>query len=120
MENTAEWQRAVDFYERALRGGLVDPILVKAQENLAVLSRRMGNHTRALVLCEELIARETFSMAGHEGAAIHYERVAGDPRRALELVESALTRLEGVAGTNRWQKSLSARRERLRQKAITF
>ena len=120
MENTTEWHRAIDFYERALRGGLVDPILVKAQENLAVLSRRTGNHTRALVLCEELIARETFSMVGHEGAAIHYERIVGDPRRALELVESALARLEGVAGTNRWQKSLSVRRERLRQKAMVF
>jgi uncharacterized protein YprB with RNaseH-like and TPR domain len=120
MENTAEWQRAIDFYERALRGGLVDPILVKAQENLAVLSRRTGDHERALALCEELIARQTFSMVGYEGAAIHYERVAGDPRRALELVELALARLEGVAGTNRWQKSLSARRERLRQKAMQF
>jgi uncharacterized protein YprB with RNaseH-like and TPR domain len=120
MENTAEWQRAADFYERALRGGLVDPILMKAQENLAALARRAGNHTRALVLCEELIARESFSMVGYEGAAIHYERIAGVPRRALEVVESALARLDGVLETDRWRKSLSVRRDRLRQKAMQF
>jgi uncharacterized protein len=120
MENTSEWQRAMDFYERALQGGLPDPILLKAQENLAVLSRRTGDHSRALALCEALMSHETFSMVGHEGAAIHYERFAGDPPRALQIVEKGLSRLEGSAENQRWQKSLSARRERLRQKAIAF
>ena len=120
MENSAEWQRAVDFYDRALRGGLVDPVFFKAQENLAVLSRRTGSHGRALALCEELMAHETFSMVGHEGAAIHYERMAGDLHRALQIVEEALGRLGNRPESDRWRKSMTARRERLRQKVMQF
>ena len=120
MENTAEWQRAIDFYERAIGGGLEDPLLLKARENLAVLSRRTGNYSRSLALCEGLMTHATFSMVAYEGAAIHHERIAGNPLRALEIVEEGLARLAGLAETKRWHTSLSARRERLRQKAIQF
>jgi len=120
MDNTAEWKYAIRLYEMALSGGLPDPILFKAHENLAVLSRRAGDHSRALALCEALMAHSSFSMAAHEGAAIHYERIAGDPHRALEIVERALVRLEDAPETRRWRASLQARRERLRQKAIQF
>jgi uncharacterized protein len=120
MENTPEWRSALDLYEMALRGGLPHALLVKARENLAVLSRRAGNHSRALELCEELMREPTFSMIGHEGVAIHYQRIAGDIVRALEVVEQALSRLADGSGTHRWHASLSARRERLRQKVIKF
>jgi uncharacterized protein YprB with RNaseH-like and TPR domain len=120
MENTADWKNAIGLYEMALRGELPEELLLKARENLAVLSRRAGNHSRALGLCEELMGDMTFSMIGHEGAAIHYERVAGDVVRALEIVEHALSRLCSQEGTHRWRASLSARRERLRQKVIQF
>jgi len=120
MENTAEWQRAIDFYERAIAGGLEDPLLLKARENLAVLSRRTGNHSRSLALCEGLMTHATFSMVAYEGAAIHHERITGNPIRALEIVEEGLARLAGLAEAKRWHTSLSARRERLRQKAIQF
>jgi len=120
MENTAEWQRAIDFYERAIAGGLEDPLLLKARENLAVLSRRTGNHSRSLALCEGLMTHATFSMVAYEGAAIHHERITGNPIRALEIVEEGLLRLAGLAEAKRWHTSLSARRERLRQKAIQF
>jgi tetratricopeptide (TPR) repeat protein len=120
MDNTADWKYAVRLYEMALRGGLPDPILFKAHENLAVLSRRTGDHVRALALCEGLMTHSLFSMAAHEGAAIHYERIAGDPLRALEIVERALARLEETPETRRWRASLQARRERLQQKVIQF
>jgi uncharacterized protein len=120
MENTPEWKRARDFYERAMRGGLSDPILLKARENLIVLSRRAGDHTRTLALCHELMELSTFSMTAHEGAALHYERVARDLRSALEVVDRALARLENKPGTRRWRAALESRRERLRQKVIQF
>lgn len=120
MEHTSDWKRAVDFYEMALRGGLSEPFLTRAQENLAVLARRMGNHERALALCETLMAHSTFSMVAHESAAIHHERVKGDPHGALEIVEKALARLDAGTENKRWRASLHARRERLRQKVIQF
>jgi uncharacterized protein YprB with RNaseH-like and TPR domain len=120
MENTSEWKSAIDLYEMALRGGLPEAVLLKARENLAVLSRRAGNHSRALVLCEELMKDSAFSMMGYEGAAIHYERIAGNAARSLEIVEEGLARLEDAKGTQRWRAALSARRERLRQKVIQF
>ena len=120
LENTPEWKCAMDLYEMALCGELPEAVLLKARENLAVLSRRAGNHSRALALCEELVSDSAFSIVGHEGAAIHYERVAGDVGRALEVVERALSRLGEDGGSRRWHASLSARRERLRQKIIQF
>jgi uncharacterized protein YprB with RNaseH-like and TPR domain len=120
MENTADWKRAAEFYEMALRGGIEDPFLIRAQENLAMLSRRMGNHDRALALCETLMAQSTFSMVAHESAAIYHERVKGDAPRALEIVERALARLETLAENKRWRASLETRRDRLRQKMIQF
>ena len=120
MENTAEWKNAIELYEAALRGGLPEPVLFKARESLATLSRRAGNHSRAFALCQELMRDSTFSMVGHEGAAIHYERIAGDAVRALEVVEHGLAHLGDVPETHRWRVSLNARRERLRQKAIPF
>jgi len=120
VENTAEWKRALTYYEWALAGGLPDPMQSKARENLAVLCRRSGDHVRSLALCQELMADAVFSMIAYEGAAIYYERVAGDALRALAVVDRALSRLEDTPGNKRYLASLQARRERLKQKAIVF
>jgi uncharacterized protein YprB with RNaseH-like and TPR domain len=120
LENTAEWKRALEIYDMALKGGLDDPVRFKAQENLAILLRRTGDHPRALALCEDLMQSPAFSMPAHEGAAIYYERIAGDPRSALEVVDRALARLDEKPETRRWRVSLESRRERLRQKVIQF
>ena len=120
LENTPEWKRSIPLYETALAGGLPESIRLKAQENLAMACRRSGRHDRALAICCELISRSPFSLVAYEVAAVHYERVAGEPAKALEIVEQALARLENVPETARWQKLLQARRERLRQKMIEF
>jgi uncharacterized protein len=120
VENTAEWKRALIFYEWALAGGLPDPLRFKARESLLVLCRRGGNHERSLELSRQLMAESDFSIIGYEGAAIYYERVAGDAVRALEIVDRALSRLEQTAANKRYRVSLQSRRERLKQKAIAF
>ena len=117
MEHTTEWMRAVDYYELALRGELPQPFHSKARENLVVLSRRAGNHGRALSLCEDLMNHADFSMVGYESAAIHYERFEGDAHRALEIVERAMDRLKDIPTANRrWLSALQSRRDRLMEK----
>jgi hypothetical protein len=120
MENTAEWKRAAQLYEMAMSAGLPEPFMIRTQESLVVLLRRLGEHARSLALCEKLMEAPIFSMVGHEGAAVHHERIGGVPLRALEVVERALTRLEGAVENKRWVASLHARRERLRQKVLQF
>ncbi len=120
VENTPEWKRALIFYEWAISGGLPPPIQFKARENLSVLCRRAGDHARSLALCRDLIADETFSMIGYEGAAIYFERVAGDAIRALDVVDQALSRLADTPRNKRYRASLQARGERLKQKVMTF
>jgi uncharacterized protein len=120
VENTTEWKRAITFYEWALAGGLPDPLRFKARENLSVLCRRAGDQARSLELSRELMAAADFSMTGYEGAAIYYERVAGDAVRALEIVDRALSRLQDTPANKRYRASLQSRRERLKQKAISF
>jgi hypothetical protein len=68
----------------------------------------------------ELIQSPTFSMVAFEGAAIYFERIEGNPVRALEIVDEALVRLENDAEHKSRKALLLARRERLRQKAIQF
>lgn len=120
MEHTTEWERALALYEMALRGGIPGPFRMKAQENLAVLSRRAGDHARCMALCEDLMSSSEFSMVGYESAAVHYERFESDAPRALEIVEGALARLKDIGGNNRWMSSLQSRRDRLQQKVMPF
>ena len=66
------------------------------------------------------MAGETFSRTGWEGAAIHYEKIAGNPTRALQIVERALSLLEGLATNKGDRVALTGRRDRLLQKGIPF
>lgn len=120
LENTAERNRCRPLYEMAIAGGLPEPSRVRAAETLAVICRRSGEHERGLAICMELMQSATFSLAAYEGAAIHFERIAGDHVRALEIVDQALSRLVEVPEHKRWRTLLESRRERLRQKVIQF
>jgi uncharacterized protein YprB with RNaseH-like and TPR domain len=120
LENTQDWKRSRTLYEMARAGGLPEPACSRAAESLSVIYRRSGEHESALAICMELIQSTSFSMAAFEGAAIHYERIEGNPVRALEVVDEALARLENDSEHKRRKALLLARRERLRQKAIQF
>jgi len=120
MENTAEWKRAAQLYEMALSSGLPESFTLRTQESLVVLFRRLGEHARSFALCEKLMEGPVFSMVGHEGAAIHHERIMERPAHALEIVERALTRIQEAGENKRWRASLETRRERLRQKVMPF
>ena len=120
VENSADWRRAADLYERALQGGLPDPHRTKALENLSVIYRRAGEHTRAFEICAALMQGEAFSMAGYEGAAVYHERFGGDVESALRVVEEGLHRLDDSAAHKRSRSLLHTRWQRLQQKVIGF
>jgi uncharacterized protein YprB with RNaseH-like and TPR domain len=120
LENTPDWKSSRALYEMARAGGLPEPARFRAAESLSVIYRRSGEHEHALAVCLELIQSTSFSMAAFEGAAIHYERIEGNPARALEIVDEALARLDNDMEHKRRKTLLLARRERLRQKAIQF
>jgi hypothetical protein len=100
----------------ALAGGLPEPARQKALENLSIVCRRLGDHERSREICSELMAYAEFSMSGYEGAAIYYERVAGDVESALKVVEEGLHR----ADSKRWRMMLQARWDRLQQKVMVW
>jgi uncharacterized protein YprB with RNaseH-like and TPR domain len=120
LENTPDWKSSRALYEMARAGGLPEPARFRAAESLSVIYRRSGEHEHALAVCLELIQSTSFSMAAFEGAAIHYERIEGNPARALEIVDEALARLDNDMEHKRRKTLLLARRERLRQKVIQF
>jgi len=120
LENSTEWKKCRSLYEMARAGGLPEPFRSRAAECLSVIYRRAAEHERALEVCMELIRSPLFSMVAYEGAAIHFERIEGNPVRALAIVEEALSRLDEASDQKRRRALLLARRERLRQKAIQF
>ena len=116
FENSADWSRSIRLYEMALSGGLPGDFRKKTLENLSVVYRRAGDHERARETCDELMSFTEFSMSGYEGAAIYYERAAGDLEKALRILEEALTR----ADSKRWQMLLRVRWERLQQRRLNL
>lgn len=120
LENSMDWRRAVHLYEMALAGGLPDPIRQKALENLSTLFRRLGEHERSCSICVELMSFPDFSMSGYEGAAIYYERVAGDLDAAVRVVEEGIAKLSKCPEKKRWNTLLKSRWDRLQQKVIRF
>jgi len=112
IENSSDWRRSSRLYEMALAGGLPEPVRKKALENFAVTCRRAGDHVRAFEICGELMRLPEFSIVGFEGSAIYHERVVGDVRAALLVVEQGLARVEN----ERWRRMLEARRDRLQRK----
>jgi hypothetical protein len=116
VQNSRNWRRSVRLYEMALAGGLPEPMRQKALENLSALYRRACDHERSRAACAELMALPEFSMAGYEGAAIYYERVAGDFEKASRILEEGLRRAE----SKRWKILLKARWDRLQQKVMVW
>ncbi len=116
LQNSQLWRRSIQLYDMALAGGLSEPARQKALENLAVVCRRAGDHGRSRDICTELMRYSEFSMTGYEGAAIYYERVAGDFDKALQILEDGLRRAE----SKRWKMLLKARWDRLQQKVMVW
>jgi len=119
-ENAGDWMKAKALYDKALAGGLPEASRVKALESLSIMHRREGNHEHSLRICRELMACETFSLAGYEGAAVYHERIAVRVETALQIVEEGLRRLGDSTNEKRWKRLLRARWERLQQKVIGF
>lgn len=118
LEASEEFDRSRALYERSLQGGLPEPYRTRAMESLVVSYRRGGEHERAFHLCESLMARREFSFCGFEGAAIYFEKSAGDLDSARAIVDQALERLSILPDRKRWRKLFESRRDRLLQKSL--
>jgi uncharacterized protein YprB with RNaseH-like and TPR domain len=109
MRNHGHSTRARELYETALQFGLPRPVGRLAQRELAQLAKRELDYTRAVSLWDAL--RQTPSPAKHkespllaedvqralesaieaaEQLAIYYEHRAKQPRRALDLIRTAI------------------------------
>jgi uncharacterized protein YprB with RNaseH-like and TPR domain len=120
LEHSQDWRRSMQLYEMALGGGLPGVIRLKAMEQLAILSRRNGDHEKAAGICMKLMQEPDFSMAGYEGAAIYYEKIERNFEAACSIVGEALRRLEESPARSRWKRLLEHRWERLQQRLISF
>jgi len=120
LENSPDWRRAVKLYEMAIKGGLPEPIRIKALEQLSTIYRRAGEHARSYEICRDLMQAELFSFTAYEGAAIYYERVVGNMETALHIIQQGLSRLGEAPHCKRWRSLLRSRWERLQQKVIGF
>jgi len=116
FENSENWRRSIQLYEKALAAGIIEPARRNVLENLAVLYRRNGQQERSQEICRELMGSEYFSLAGYEGAAIYAERVERDYEAALSIVRDALSRAESPRAKN----VLQSRWDRLQQKILRF
>ena len=115
MRNRGHATRARELYETALRFGLPRPVERLAQRELAHLAKRELDYTRAISLWDALresprtnkrsesplFAQDAqraieSAIEAAEQLAIYYERCVKQPRRALDLVQGAISELQAA------------------------
>ena len=89
-ERRGETARAKHLYQCSIAAELPDETALAAQRFLARLAKREGDHQLACTLWEKMLGVSRHGLEAYEQLAIHYERRARTPRRALELVGQAL------------------------------
>jgi hypothetical protein len=121
--------RARELYETALRFGLPRPVERLAQRELAQLAKHELDYTRAISLWEALREAPRSKATGNEELyfaedaqraleaaieaaeqlAIYYEHRVKDPRRALDLVRSAIAELRAALCGRKIAKDCAAK-----------
>jgi uncharacterized protein YprB with RNaseH-like and TPR domain len=86
---------------RALDLGLPAEFQPRARRELALLSKRRGDHTAAAELWLELAADPQDGVLACEQLAIHYERRAKDISRAMEFARLGLAKLRRIRTSTR-------------------
>jgi uncharacterized protein len=93
LQSKGDADRAQSACERALDHGLPLGFQGQARRDLALLTKRRGDHAKAASLWQELVADETECVAACEQLAIYYERYMKDFVQALEFAQLALGKL---------------------------
>ncbi|PYT60346.1 MAG: hypothetical protein DMG35_11315 [Acidobacteria bacterium] len=119
LQRRGDAGRAHTACAQALAIGLPADVRPKAQRELALMAKRRGEHERAAVIWQEMVADSQDGVRACEQLAIYYERHAKDFRRAMEFAQLALGKLRRERGL--LQRLLrdpyaGARRARLEQR----
>jgi uncharacterized protein len=85
--------RARALYQRSIASELPPATDRAARRSLARLAKRDGDHPLACELWEAMLGNSAEGFEAYEQLAIHYERRAKDPERALQLARQALAEL---------------------------
>jgi uncharacterized protein len=117
FERRGDSDRAHVACSQALDLGLPAEFRPRAHRELALLAKRRGDHAAAAALWLELVADPQDGVLACEQLAIHYERRAKDPARAMEFSRLGLAKLQrGRAHTR--DPYEAARATRLAEKLI--
>jgi uncharacterized protein YprB with RNaseH-like and TPR domain len=92
-ERRGQSARARALYERSIAADLTPETERAAQRFLARLAKREGDHALACHLWEKMLGDSREGLEAYEQLAIHYERRAREPYRAVELARKALAEL---------------------------
>ena len=90
LQRRGDSGRAQSACAQALDLGLPAEFRPRAHRELAQLAKKNGDHTRAAELWNEIIADPEDGIHACEQLAIHYERRAKNPAKALEFAQLAL------------------------------
>jgi len=125
LQRRGEADRAHSTCAQALEIGLPDEFRPMALQELALLAKRRGQHSRAAEIWEEIVNEPQGSLNACEQLAIYYERHGKDLGRAAEFAEFGLATLRrrrdsllsGARGSSH-DPYLAARHVRLEQKFL--
>lgn len=111
LERRGDSDRAHSACSQALDLGLPAEFASPARRQLALLTKRRGEHENAAALWYELLtgasSADPHAIQACEQLAIHYERRLKDPARALEFANLGLARLRCMR-TNSGDRSRAA------------
>ena len=117
LHRKGESRRAHIACAHALDLGLPAEFSPRARRDLALLSKRRGDHEQAAALWHEIAADPCDGLLACEQLAIHYERHVKDSSRATEFVQLALVKLRHQRVVAR-DPYTSARLTRLEEKFL--
>jgi uncharacterized protein YprB with RNaseH-like and TPR domain len=109
--------RAHSACKQALDAGLPAAFRPQATRDLAIMAKRRGDSEGAATLWQQLVADSHDGITACEQLAIHYERRAKDPARALEYAQLAIAKFRRQLAHSR-DPYMHARMARLEQKLM--
>jgi uncharacterized protein YprB with RNaseH-like and TPR domain len=114
LQRRGDRSRAHSACKQALDLGLPAEFRPRARRELAQLAKQKGDHARAAELWHEIVADPQDGIHACEQLAIHYERRAKNPGKALEFAKLALGNIRRDRG-QRAQVSSTAKMLRLEE-----